>query len=416
MSSFRIWKFAIAVVAILASAPAMSQPIADIAKNKDLQEVEAFYEKYYKDYEGASWGVDRSGTAVRCVSVDKQPALKNPLLAGHEVQLEPSKELKAILKNVKERTAVGACPNGQIGMLLPTRGEMVAAGSLKKFLSKPAEASRNLARSTAAPPAVGFAGHQYAVSRMYASLIGAQSTVNLWKPTVAFTQDFSLSQLWVYGGANSALQTVEVGVHVYPYMYGGLFNPSYDPRVFIFYTPDNYSTGCYNLRCPAFVQTDPSVTIGGVLTPVSTPGGYQAEGTVAYYRDPTTGNWILFQFDGVNYLQIGYYPKSLFNNGQLSKFAQGFDVGGEIYDALVSGAPTQTDMGSGYFPAAGYRYAAYHRNVKYMKQDGTIANFVSSTLQSTKPGCYSASHGTDPSWGYSLFFGGPGYNSSSCTN
>jgi len=41
---------------------------------------------------------------------------------------------------------------------------------------------------------------------------------------------------------------------------------------------DGYkNTGCYNLLCPGFVQTNKNVVIGGALTPTSTYNGGQFE-------------------------------------------------------------------------------------------------------------------------------------------
>ncbi|CAN6373638.1 unnamed protein product [Urochloa humidicola] len=72
--------------------------------------------------------------------------------------------------------------------------------------------------------------------------------------------DFSLAQLWITGGpyASNELNTVEAGWHVFPRLYG-----DNNTRLSIYWTRDGYNkTGCYNLRCPGFIQTNNQIAIG----------------------------------------------------------------------------------------------------------------------------------------------------------
>jgi hypothetical protein len=64
--------------------------------------------------------------------------------------------------------------------------------------------------------------------------------------------------------------------------------------LFIYWTADDYtSTGCYNLECPAFVQTNNQVVLGAPnWTGASVPGGQQVWYDVEWIRDPS-GNWWL---------------------------------------------------------------------------------------------------------------------------
>ena len=43
-------------------------------------------------------------------------------------------------------------------------------------------------------------------------------------------------------------------------------------------------TGCYNLRCPGFVQTSKTFALGGALSPASTYNGQQIEITLLIYK------------------------------------------------------------------------------------------------------------------------------------
>ena len=90
--------------------------------------------------------------------------------------------------------------------------------------------------------------HLYAVARQTVKKFGGNSWFSLWNPV----GDFSISQQWYAGGSWDNRQTVEGGWVVYP----GKFKTK-NAVLFIFYTADNYKTNmCWNLDCPAFVQTN----------------------------------------------------------------------------------------------------------------------------------------------------------------
>ncbi|MEQ1637113.1 MAG: neprosin family prolyl endopeptidase [Methylococcales bacterium] len=145
-------------------------------------------------------------------------------------------------------------------------------------------------------------------------------------------------------------------------------------------------------------------------------GGAQIEGTLAFYRDPANGNWILFYVDPVgNFIQSGYYKKANFGTGQLSRNADRVDFGGEIAFRSPGGTThTTTDVGSGQFSNAGYGNTAYQRNLKYMNLSGVIQNVVYSGIGVTKSGCYNVTDATSATLGTSFYFGGPGYIIPSC--
>ncbi|EEE54787.1 hypothetical protein OsJ_02186 [Oryza sativa Japonica Group] len=106
-----------------------------------------------------------------------------------------------------------------------------------------------------------------------AKYYGTKVTINVWKPKIATSRDFSMAQLWITAGsyANKDLNTIEAGWQVYPAMYG-----DDKTRLFIYWTRDAYNrTGCYNLACSGFIQTNPQFVIGGSISPVSIYGGTQ---------------------------------------------------------------------------------------------------------------------------------------------
>lgn len=52
----------------------------------------------------------------------------------------------------------------------------------------------------------------------------------------------------------------------------------------ILYSDAYHTTGCYNLRCPGFVQTSRSIVLGGAISPVSVLGDRQYEFTVRVWK------------------------------------------------------------------------------------------------------------------------------------
>lgn len=352
--------------------------------------------------------VRTDGQLVDCVDIDRQPAHSHPQLRRHRVQREPSPQLLALMPHpVRADTTPTNCPAGSVEMVLPSLQDIVRAGSLRSFLGKypvgsPARPKERVLNVSA--------GHEYAASYQWLDATAAQSTFNVWTPSVERT-DFSLTQLWLAGGADrpaDPLQTVETGSQVYPDKYGNT-----SPTLFIYWTADGYDhTGCYNLDCAAFVQTSNVLPIGGSLSS-STSGGTQMEGTLAFYRDPANGNWVLFYFDGTSYIQSGYYPSALFGTGMLSRKAQRLVFGGEVaYPLNPSVTHTTTAMGSGAFPRAGYGAAMYQRGLKYMTLAGSVVDYPAATSYRsvTNAACYDITMHSDAFWGGYIFFGGPGYS------
>jgi hypothetical protein len=301
-------------------------------------------------------------------------------------------------------------------MRLPTRANLAAAGSLRRFLAK-GPGDRGHAPTPAEPAQFddGSHTHSYAyVSNKPGTSIGIQATFNIWKPVVPIAESFSLSQFWMIGGTGTQMQAVEAGWQVYPAHYGDWL-----PHFFIYWTADAYrTTGCYNLDCAAFIQTS-SVLTPGQGVPTSTTNGPQVEGVVAFYRDPANGNWGLYtqNADG-SYTMLGYYPARLFGAGALSKGGMLLEFGGEVAIGDAYLGAYQVPMGS----AADPRYAgppeygkvAYQRGMKYMGADGIARDFPINGVSTdcgyglAKGFGASTSYGTQPTWGTWIFFGGGG--------
>jgi hypothetical protein len=388
-------------------------PLASHAIGQDeVNRIDAFLSAYSRNVNVLKRTANGSGEIISCVDVHRQPGMNHPRAQG-AVQLEPSPQLKALLNGpVSSAPASEVCPAGSVEMRLPTRDQIIARGSLRNFLSKYPDGQGRMPRDgNVAAPSLG--GHSYAEVGGQMNAIGAQSTINVWRPGAAWS-DFSLSQIWVAGGWGSGTQTAEAGTQVYPQLYGNTH-----ANFFIYFTADNYGqTGCYNLSCPAFVQTSSVLPIGGIVG-ASTFDGNQVEGTIAFYRDPATANWLLLKrnWDG-SYTQAGYYPSWVYGGGQLSQYATRIDFGGEVY--TPSGSPPTVPMGSGWHPfstSPQYGRVAYQKQLAWMDTVGVLRDFVPqwSVSEPSSSACaygIAAYGGSAPfqwGWGTSIFMGGAGY-------
>lgn len=353
--------------------------------------------------------VTGAGDEVDCVDIYEQPALKQPGMEGHVIGTPPplSKPVGAVKKgdnpaSVYEATQEGpllgeSCPEGAVPIRRLTMDIMRNFRSLEDFRKK--------VPSHIQPPRTGASSlHQYAHAYRSVSNLGAQSSLNLWEPYTELSKEFSLSQIWVARGSGSNLETVEAGWQKYKDLYG-----DWRSRLFIYFTPDNYgSGGCYNLTCGAFVQTDPSVIIGGAFSNYSTVNGTQYEVMLRWHKGGSNNAWWLL----VGNKWAGYYPREKFDAYGLRDNAATIDFGGEIIDSRPGGRHTSTDMGSGYFPARGFGYAAFQRGLKYIDTSNYLVNATGLTPTRTDFYCYDIAlkFSWDAAWGNYFYFGGSGYN------
>ncbi|XP_024542094.1 uncharacterized protein LOC9647604 [Selaginella moellendorffii] len=243
----------------------------------------------------------------------------------------------------------GSCPMGQIPIHHASKHNY-NLGTNEFIMKKEAGYTKKFATPQTLS---GIETHQHAALYTTGSFLGFSTTINVWQPYVEKASEFSLSQLWLISSRTSRgtpRNTIEAGWQVYPALYGG-----YQPRLFVYWTADGYNkTGCYNLKCPGFVQVSNTIVLEGVLAQ-STSGSSQQE-----------LEFLVFQF------RLG---------------ATEVASGGEIY---------------------------YDKTVK---QDFKLYDATSlGQWIVAAPGCYNVGDPTynDTNWATFFFFGGPGYNPASC--
>lgn len=287
---------------------------------------------------------------------------------------------------------------------------MMPPERLQDFLSKSGNAQDHADINSVPNP--GDSAHKYAYSYQYIANLGADGLINVWNPYVqsvsqeiAYWGEFSLGQVAVVNenDVDNEKETVEAGWQDFPAFYGDNY-----PHLFIYYTTNGYAekgdnVGGYNRDVDGWVQYSRTTFPAMRLTSSSTYDGTQVELRIIvknYY-----GNlWIY-----ANNEWIGYYPGSLFRKDGLRSEANKVSWYGEIVDA-DDGYATYTDMGSGSHAAAGYRKAAYMRNLKYFETNRGLPSDYRGTPIVSDSRCYSLAtwYASGGSWGSYQFWGGPG--------
>ncbi|KAK8986713.1 hypothetical protein V6N11_010263 [Hibiscus sabdariffa] len=165
------------------------------------------------------------------------------------------------------------------------------------------------------------------------------------------------------------------------------------------------TTGCYNLLCSGFVQTNNRIAIGAAISPMSSYHGGQFDITLLVWKDPKHGNWWLEFGSGV---LVGYWPSCLFTH--LRDHATMVQFGGEIVNSRAGGFHTSTAMGSGHFSGEGFGKASYFRNLQVVDWDNNLIPLPNLRLLADHPNCYDIRGGINGVWGHYFYYGGPGRN------
>ncbi|MCD9638571.1 hypothetical protein HAX54_022628 [Datura stramonium] len=365
------------------------------------------------------------GDIIDCVHKRKQPAFDHPLLKNHKIQKVPPEipKLKTAVKtdaisredmvSNSSKNAVDwqlwhqngqRCPKGTVPLRRSKVHDVLRAKSLYDF-GKKKRHGFPLARRVDAPDVVSGNGHEHAIAYTGGSeeIYGAKATINVWDPSIEVVNEFSLSQIWVLSGSfdGSDLNSIEAGWQVSPELYGDS-----RPRLFTYWTSDSYqATGCYNLLCAGFVQTNSRIAIGAAISPVSSVEGNQYDVTILIWKDPKLGNW--WMVFGDNTL-VGYWPTELFTH--LADRATMVEWGGEVVNSRANGEHTSTQMGSGHFADDGFRKASYFRNLEIVDSDNSLSSAQDISILAENTNCYDIKSAYSSEWGTHFYYGGPGRN------
>ncbi|XP_062084327.1 protein neprosin [Humulus lupulus] len=357
------------------------------------------------------------GDIIDCVHKRKQPALDHPLLKNHKIQ-KVAPEMPKSKKKMDEKESSSSllrqmwhtngtrCPKGTVPIRRSTTHDVLRAKSLFDFGKK----QRNLnslhrRRRADAPDVVSGNGHEHAIAYTGSSeeVYGAKATINVWDPSIEVVNEFSLSQIWVLSGSfdGSDLNSIEAGWQVSPELYGDT-----RPRLFTYWTTDSYqATGCYNLLCAGFIQTNSRIAIGAAISPFSSYSTNQYDVTILIWKDPKLGNW--WMGFGDNTL-VGYWPAELFTH--LADHATMVEWGGEVVNSRPNGEHTSTQMGSGHFAEDGFGKASYFRNLEVVDSDNSLSSVRGISTLAENTNCYNIKSFYNDQWGTYFYYGGPGKN------
>lgn len=391
-------------------------PRTRVASRAAFTQMQDHIDRLYQGVDVVHSFEDASGQIFDCIPIVQQPGLRGargPMPTPPDMSRAPTMEGPGGRRSVAPEQPsydrhgnARRAPPGTIPVRRITLGELTRFRDLDAFFHKHPSRDIRLRTDRAGPSAPSTPSndstlnHRYSVGTQHVTNVGGTSYLSIYQPPVSSQEIFSLAQHWYSGGSGSNLQTVEVGWQVFPTKYGNA-----SPNLFIYYTPDGYSSGSYNLdNSNTFVQLSSSFTIGGALPWVSVQGGQQQCLLIGVYKWGDA--WWIYLNGFSNDNLLGYYPTSLFGSGQMATAADTIDYGGET----VSGTPPDGDwgpMGSGADASAGWPQAAFHCYIYYWTPEGSSQ--WANLSQIAPSACYGYSGGFDASsWGTYFFFGGSG--------
>ncbi|KAF8107492.1 hypothetical protein N665_0120s0017 [Sinapis alba] len=345
------------------------------------------------------------GNIIDCVHMKNHPIYDHPLFKSHTIQMRPSfhpEEWNNVSSKIEKESSMesqlwtinGRCPKNSIPIIRTRREDILRAKSIERYgkkdfhIHQPQQANRTI-------------NHEHAQIIVKGKFHGAKALINVWKPSVQTTKEFSLAQIWVVAGPFSETNSIEVGWQVYSNRYGDS-----NPHYFIYWTADGYNqTGCYNLACPGFVHVNPDFAIGGPVRDISVLNGQQYHIPITIWKDPHSGNWWL---KISTHIIVGYWPASLFNH--LQDAASEIQWGGEIIDYRDYSKHTKTEMGSGRFAEEGFKKSSFFRNIEIIDEGNTTLQPVGAYPFMTRKNCYNVDPGIHPVWGTFFYYGGHGRN------
>lgn len=301
-------------------------------------------------------------------------------------------------------------PEGTVPILRKNLDGISFSQSLRKLLGKYPFANFEAVLGGRKQPQPSVDGpHWHAMTQQNIICFGGDGVLAAFDPYCECSDDFSLMQILLGNTDTGRLQTVEAGWQQRKDSYG-----DWVPHLFTYYTTNGYSedddkVGGYNQDVDGWVQHDGSIHPGAISSPNSTRGGDQYVMHIKYQL--WQGNWWLM----CNGRWIGYYPAALFMGRQslfttLGDHADTICFYGEIYDSTDIPGKTRSDMGSGYWPEYGWRWAAYQRNLLVQTdRAGGLADY-DGIGWTTAPDMYDLEthmrSGTG--WGSYFWLGGPG--------
>ncbi|KAL4192205.1 hypothetical protein AMTRI_Chr06g171150 [Amborella trichopoda] len=300
------------------------------------------------------------GDVIDCVDIYEQPAFDHLLLKNHTIQMRPSwypNETSAEPKISSEEMVVSSqvwnkfekCPEGTIPICRTQRNDNVVPEFIRDFGDKGTKGIPFPKKEKYGDQNAEYAG-MYAKGRL---LYGASQYSTVWNPQLESPSEYSAAGTWLVNNEGSETNLVGAGWMVKPSLFG-----DNQTRLFVAWdkVAGSQTTGCYNLLCPGFIQTNSKVVLGGRSR---TCFSYRWKG------DQNTGHWWYTLED----VPVCYWPASMFTNLQAAVRAV---WAGQVLNTHPGGHHTVTQMGNGIFPKE-KQTAAYFHNLQVLVDSGQWA-------------------------------------------
>ncbi|CAI8619898.1 unnamed protein product [Vicia faba] len=288
-----------------------------------------------------------------CVDIYKQPALQNPLLKNHKIQLYPTFANNIMGSKLSYGKIVDGCSVGKVPIY----------NRRKIYQKNITNSSSRLQTDDFQQYSKSSPGYHSVTLDTTRNMIfhGASAGIGAYDLSLQANQ-YSMSSIWLENGPPMEFNSIKVGLGVHPSLYGDS-----QLRLTGHWTADSYKkTGCFNIVCPGFVQVNPNkeYALGSVSHPTSSIGSTSKYiGYIKIKQDQTTGHWWLI-IQTTESIYAGYWPKELFTH--LSKGASLIRFGGQTY------APSNMDsppMGSGRLPREKFRNSGFMVLVKIINSE-----------------------------------------------
>uniref|UniRef100_M4DVH1 Neprosin PEP catalytic domain-containing protein n=1 Tax=Brassica campestris TaxID=3711 RepID=M4DVH1_BRACM len=206
---------------------------------------------------------------------------------------------------------------------------------------------------------------------------GVEAWFKMFKLDIANDQA-SYGQIYIGSGSNTEVNFISAGWMINPSFFG-------DSRTWTYgFWKGKDGKGCYNTACSGFVQVSQTFPI---VQPIDFPAGQSLWLHYSIHEDKNTGNWWLTELgSGEPNIDIGYWPKELFN--LLDNGANMVGAGGVVQASSSGSSP---EMGNGRFPNADHpRDSGIFTNVEVMDSNYVQhkMNYFPTEVVLDSPKCY----------------------------
>lgn len=368
------------------------------ASESSAELMRSYLVNYYRQMSAVKSFADSDGIIWDFIPVQSQPSLRgshNPMpLETPDFSFMEAKDDQLNDNKRNVFSTDDTCPEGYIPLRRLALEELAGFSSLQTYLTRNKEKIQATRGTKAIVKKTGGI-RKYIASRETVINRGGGGVFNVWQPHIHPPNQFmSLAQIWMAAGLHTTIQTVECGWQV-----ALPLTKTTKPVLFIYWTPDAYQSGSYNLEKPGtFVQKNPNFKLGGAFNDISTVDGPMVEIDISWIF--SNNSWWLV----INGKTVGYYPGPIFKGGALLHGAEEITLGGE-----VNGNGTWPAMGSGWYADAGIGKAATVRHCRYVDVQGQLFKMKLDPIVSSA-GCYNFKDASSDGWGSAFFYGGPGGN------